>query len=217
MLWTTLNTALTRHYRGLWEYEFPVTEGDRGCIGGAWQQATQIWDLRLTGNTIATTRVGPEARRPRSKPESILLWAFLYPPFAPLLLRFSVLAGEQRERGTFPGAASFTAHGPKGSRAKHKGSGHCHSPQSPTILKATFQSKMPPPRLTLPHPLWTGTGQCGPPWDTSSGRIHVSTSATRRMWNTRRTRTISSATAERRTSDTFGMFSAKSMSCIQHN
>lgn len=119
------------------------------------------------------------------KAESILLSAFLYPPFAPLLLRFSVLAGEQKVRGTFPGAASFTAYGPKGSRAKHKGSGHCHSPQSPTIVKATFQSKMPPPRLTLPHPLRTGTGQSGPPWDTSSGRSHVSTSATHRMWNMR--------------------------------
>lgn len=181
LLKTTLNTALTRCYRGLWEYEFPVTEGDRGCAGGAWQQATQIWDIRLTRETMATRGVGPEAQRPRSKPESILLSAFLYPPFAPVPLRFSVLAGEQRERGTFPGAASFTAHGPKGSRAKHKGSGHCHSPQSPTILKATFQSKMSPPRLTLPHPLRTGTGQSGPPWDTSSGRSHVSTSATHRM------------------------------------
>lgn len=85
--------------------------------GGAWQGAAQIWDLRLTGKTIATRGVGPEAQRPCSKPESILLSAFLYPPFAPLLLRFSVVAGEQRERGTFPGAASFTAHGPKGSRA----------------------------------------------------------------------------------------------------
>lgn len=181
----TLNTTLTHRYRGLWEYEFPVTEVDRGCAGGAWQQATQIWDLRLTGKTIATRGVGPEAQRPCSKPESILLWAFLYPPFALLLLRFSVLTGEQRVRGTFPGAASFTAHGPKGSRAKHKGSGHCHSPQSPAILKATFQSKMPPPRLTLPHPLRTGTGQSGPPWDTSRGRSHVSTSATHRMWNMR--------------------------------
>lgn len=99
MLKTTLNTALTRRCRGLWEYEFPVTEGDRGYAGGAWQQATQIWDLRLTRKTIATGGVGPEARRPRSKPESILLSAFLYPPFALLLLRFSVLAGEQRERG----------------------------------------------------------------------------------------------------------------------
>ncbi|TNN85584.1 hypothetical protein EYF80_004217 [Liparis tanakae] len=56
---------------------------------------------------------------------------------------------EQRERGTFPGAASFTARGPKGSGAKHKGSGHCHSPQSPAILKATFQSRRPP---SPPHP-----------------------------------------------------------------
>lgn len=30
LLKTTLNTALTRRYRGLWEYEFPVTEGDKG-------------------------------------------------------------------------------------------------------------------------------------------------------------------------------------------
>lgn len=143
-----------------------------------------IWDLRLTGKTIATRGVGPEAQRPCSKPKSILLSAFLYPPFAPLLLCFSALVGEQRERGTFPGAASFTAHGPKGSRAQHKGSGHCHSPQSPTSLKATFQSKMSPSpaRLTLPHPLRTGTGQSGPPWDTSRGRSHVSTSVTHRMW-----------------------------------
>lgn len=62
------------------------------------QQATQIWDVRLTRNTIATRGVGPEARRPRSKPESILLSAFLYPPFALLLLRFSVPAGEKRAR-----------------------------------------------------------------------------------------------------------------------
>ena len=165
MLNTTLNTALARHYRGLWEYEFPVTEDGRGYAGRSWQQATQIWDLRLTRNTIATRGVGPEAQRLRSKPESILLWAFLYPPFAPLLL----LAGEQSERGTFPGAASFTA--------QHKGSGHCHSPQPPTILKATFQSKMPPPRLTLPHHLRTGTGQSGP----LRGRSHVSTSAAHRM------------------------------------
>lgn len=185
MLRATLNTALTRHYRGLWEYEFPVTEGNGGSTGGAWQQATQIWDLRLTGKTIATRGVGPEAQRPRSKPESILLPAFLYPPFAPLLLCFSVFSREQRVRGTFPGAASFIAHGPKGSRAKHKGSGHCHSPQSPAILKATFQSKMPPPCLILPHPLRTGMGQSGPPWDTSSGRSHVSTSVTYRMWNMR--------------------------------
>lgn len=40
--------------------------------------------------------------------------------------------------GTFPGAASFTARDPKGSGAQHKGGGHCHSPQSPAILKATF-------------------------------------------------------------------------------
>lgn len=92
---------------------------------------------------------------------------------------------ENRERGTFPGATSFTALGPKGSRPKHKGSGHCHSPQSPTILKATFQSKIPPPRLTLPHPLRTGTGQSWPPWDTSDGRSSVSTSATNMMWNMR--------------------------------
>lgn len=163
LLKTTLNTALTRHYRGLWEYEFPVTEGYRGWTGGAWQQAIQIWDLRLTGKTIATRGVGPEAQRPRSKPESILLSAFLYPPFAPLLLRFSVLTGEQRVRGTFPGAASFTAHGPKRSRAKHKGSGHCHSPQSPTIMKATFQSKMPP---SLPHPAPPPADRDGSEWAT---------------------------------------------------
>lgn len=163
LLRTTLNTALACRYRGLWEYEFPVTDGDRGCAGGALRKAAQIWDLRLTGKTIATRGVGREAQRLRSKPKSILFSAFLYPPFASLLLHFSVLAGEQRERGTFPGATSFTAPGPKGSRAKYKGSGHCHSPQSHTILKATYQSKMPPPCLTLPHPLWTGTGQSGLP------------------------------------------------------
>lgn len=70
---------------------------------------------------------------------------------------------EQRVRGTFPGAASFTAHGPKGSRAKHKGSGHCHSPQSPTILKATFQSKMPP---SLPHPAPPPADRDGSEWAT---------------------------------------------------
>lgn len=58
--------------------------------------------------------------------------------FAALLLHSSVPAGEQRVGGTFPGAASFTARDPKGSGAQHKGSGHCHSPQSPAILKATF-------------------------------------------------------------------------------
>lgn len=94
--------------------------------------------LRLTGKTIATRGLGHEARRPRSKPESILLPSFLRAPFAALLLHSSVLAGEQRVGGTFPGAASFTARDPKGSRAQHKGSGHCHSPQSPAILKATF-------------------------------------------------------------------------------
>lgn len=82
-------------------------------------------------------------------------------PFFTLLSLLSCSAflssPEKRERGTFPGAASFTAHGPKGSRGKHKGSGHCHSPQSPAVLKATFQSKNAPPpplppSLTLPHP-----------------------------------------------------------------
>lgn len=52
---------------------------------------------------------------------------------------------ENREGHRPPGAASFTAHCPKESRAKHKGGGHCHSPQSPTTLKATFQSKTPAP------------------------------------------------------------------------
>jgi len=135
----------------------------RGCAGAAWQPAAHIWHLRLTRKTIATRGVGPEAQRPRSKPKSILLLAFLYPPFALLLLRFSVLAGEQRERGTFPGAASFTAQGPKGSRAKHKGSGHCHSPQSPTILKATFQSRMPP---SPPHPAPPPVDRDGSEWAT---------------------------------------------------
>lgn len=41
---------------------------------------------------------------------------------------------------------------PKGSRAEHKGSGHCHSPQSPYTLKATFQSKIPPPTHPNPPP-----------------------------------------------------------------
>ncbi len=209
LLKTTLNTTLTRRYRGLWEYEFHVTEGDRGCTEGAWQQATQIWDLRLTGKTIATQGVGLEAQRPRSKPESILLSAFLYPPYAPLLRCFSVLVGEQWVRGTFPGAASFTAHSPKGSRAKHKGSGHCHSPQSPAILKATFQSKMPPPRLTLSQPLRTGTGQSGLPWDTSRGRSHVSTSATHRMGNMRIMGINISARGGGWTPETFGMLVLK--------
>lgn len=159
-----------------------LSEGNGGWTGGAWQQATQIYAPRLTGKTIATRRVGHEAQRPGSKPKSILLSAFLYALFAPLLLHFSVLTAEQRVRGTFPGATSFTARGPKGSRAKHKDSGHCHSPQSPTTLKATFQSKMLPlPTSSFPTPLWTGTGHSGPPWDTSSGRSHVSTSATLRM------------------------------------
>lgn len=134
----------------------------------------KYWVLRLTGKTIATRGVGREAQRLLSKPKSILFLAFLYPPFPSLLLHFSVLVGEQRERGTFPGATSFTAPGPKGSRAKYKGSGHCHSPQSHTILKATFQSKMPPPCLTLPHPLRTGTGQSEPLWYASKDRSHVS-------------------------------------------
>lgn len=147
-----------------------------GRAGGVRRQGTQIWALRLTGKTMATRGAGPEAQRPRSKPESILLLALLHPPFAPLLLCFSVLAGEQRKRGTFPGAASLTAHHPKGSRERHKGSGHCHSPQSPAILKATFQSRRPPPHLTLSHLLRTGKGQNGLPWDTFSGRSHVFTS-----------------------------------------
>lgn len=117
----------------------------------------------MTRKTIATRGDGPEARRRRSKPESILLPAFLYPPFAPLLPGFSVLDGEQRERGTFPGAASFTARGPKGSGAQHKGSGHCHSPQSPAVLKATFQSKNAPPTPTHPAP----PPRCG------QGRVRV--------------------------------------------
>lgn len=61
-----------------------------------------------------------------------------------------------------------------------------HSP--PPSWKPHFNLKMPPhlpPSLTLPHPPWTGTGQRGPPWDTSWGRSHVSTSATHRMWNMR--------------------------------
>ena len=102
LLRTTLNSALAHRYRGLWEYEFLVTESDRGCAGRARQKAAQIWCWRLTGKTIATRGVGPEARRPRTKPESILLWAFLYPPFAPLLLHFSVLAGGTEGEGHFP-------------------------------------------------------------------------------------------------------------------
>lgn len=97
LLCAAQNAALTSRYRGLWEYEFPVIEGDRGGAGRTWQRATQIWDLRLTSKTIATRGVGPEARRPRSKPESILHFAFLYTPFAPLLLCLSVLAGQERE------------------------------------------------------------------------------------------------------------------------
>lgn len=184
LLKTTLNAALTCHYRGLWEYEFPVTEGN-GLDRRSMAASNRNMGSKIDWKNHSNTRGWPWSAASPFKAKSILLSAFLYPPFAPLLLCFSVHSGEQRVRGTFPGAASFTAHGPKGSRAKHKGSGHCHSPQSPTILKATFQSKMPPPRLIQPHPLRTGTGQSGPPWDTSSGRSHVSTSATHRMWNMR--------------------------------
>lgn len=127
--------------------------------------------VRLTGKTIATRGLGHEARRPRSKPESILLPSFLRSSPAPLFCP----GWRTGWGGPFPGAASFTAPDPKGSRARHKSSGHCHSPQSPAILKGTFESRMPPP-LTPPHSAPPPADRDGPPRDTSRGRSRVWTS-----------------------------------------
>lgn len=87
---------------------------------------SRIWDRK----TMATGGVGPEAQRPRSELESILLLPSFFPRL-PLLSCPAPLSPLEKERGTYPGAASFTAPGPKGSPARHKGSGHCHSLQSP--------------------------------------------------------------------------------------
>lgn len=49
LLCSTLNTALTRHYRGLWEYEFPVTWGEQRVTKVGTEQDSRrhkywIWD-----------------------------------------------------------------------------------------------------------------------------------------------------------------------------
>ena len=59
---------------GIW---VPCHRGDRSAgAGGPWQQAAQIWDLRLTWKTIATREVGPEAQRPRSSPSQYFSMLF---------------------------------------------------------------------------------------------------------------------------------------------
>lgn len=95
-----------------------------------------------------------------------------------------------RERGApSPGQHHSLPMVPKEAEANTKAAviAILHSP--PPSWKPHFNLKMPPPPF-LPHspcptPPWTGTGQRGPPWDTSWGRSHVSTSATHRMWNMR--------------------------------
>lgn len=91
-----LNRGLT-HYRGPWEYEFSIKEGDRGWCRGTMAECNINMNFKIDWKNHSNKRVSPEAQC--SKPESILPWAFLYPPFAPLLLHFSVLTGVQRERG----------------------------------------------------------------------------------------------------------------------
>lgn len=54
-----------------------------------------------------------------------------------------------------PGPHHSLAKGPeRETEPQHKGDGHCHSPQSPAILKATFQFRLsllcPLPSLLLP-------------------------------------------------------------------
>lgn len=177
LLCGTLNTALARRDTGLWEYEFPATWGDTSWEG-ARRRAAPIKNSRMTRKTIATSGVGPEAQSLRVNTSP----CFSSPSFSLLYCSAFLSLKENREGAPSPGATSFTARRPKGSGAKHKGCGHCHSPQSPATLKATFQSKTPPPRQR------TGTGRSGPPWDTSRRRSHVSTSAEnqRKVARTRR-------------------------------
>lgn len=152
LLCSTLNTALSRHHRALWEYEFPVTWGEQkvtkvGKEHDSRRHKYWIWDW-----------LGNHSNR-RGRPR-------LVHTFFALLCRRSAL---EKERGTFPrGRIIHCPRSPKEAGAKHKGSGHCHSPQSPTPLKATFQSKTPPEPLH--RPLRTGTGQRGELWDASSRR-----------------------------------------------
>lgn len=135
--------------------------------------------------TMATRRLGHEAPRPPVKAQSILLRLFF-------LLPLSRLSAARLLSLSSPGPHHSLAKGPeRETEPQHKGDGHCHSPQSPAILKATFQFRLsllrPLPSLLLqpPHPSqhsasscpapWgkTGTGQNGLAWATfSRGRHH---------------------------------------------
>lgn len=110
--------------------------------------------------TIATRGAGPKAQCPRSKTESILLSAFLYPPFwFSLLLCFSLLTPEQRE-GHLPRGRII--HCPWSQWKQSAAQRQRSLPFStvPAALKGTFQSKMPPLTSSCPTPC--GQGQARP-------------------------------------------------------
>lgn len=173
LLKATLNTALTRRYRGLWEYEFPVTRGKQRLDGWSAAASSTNMGSKIDWQNHSNMRGWPWSAASPSKPESILLPAFLHPPFAPLLLGFS-------EGAPSPGPHHSLPMVPKEAEPSTKAAviAILHSP--PPSWKPHFNLKHPPPpsppRLILPHPPWTGTGQSGPPWDTSSGRSQGSTS-----------------------------------------
>lgn len=91
---------------------------------------------------MATRGVGPEARRPPVKAR-----VNTSPGFSLAFLRSSAFSAEAPSS---PGPHHSLPKGPeREADPQHKGDGHCHSPQSPAILKATFQFRIPPP--PLPH------------------------------------------------------------------
>lgn len=148
-----------------------------------WQQNPRRILGRIDWKYHSNKRGQPKAQSRHSKPESILLSvAFLWPPFASLLLRFSVLS----ERGA---PSSGPHHSlpivPKEAEPNTKAAviAILHRPLLP--WKPHFNLKCPLPTSACPTfcGQWrVGVGHCGIPL---MGRGHGSTSSTYRMRNMR--------------------------------
>lgn len=153
---------------GIW---VPRHTGKQRLDGWSTAASSTNMGSKIDWKNHSNMRGWPWSAASPSKPESILLPAFLHPPFAPLLLGFS-------EGAPSPGPHHSLPMVPKEAQPSTKAAviAILHSP--PPSWKPHFNLKHPPSPhcLILPHPLWTWTGQSRPPWDTYSGRSQGSTS-----------------------------------------